>query len=69
MNSYFGMVVEECKDLLKILLYVNLFFVKQSANAIAHYIAKASHFIADRIIQGSNVSLDIQNVLRSDLHK
>ncbi|XP_060970037.1 uncharacterized protein LOC133037192 [Cannabis sativa] len=50
LNSGFGFIVEECKLILRSLLNVTLCFVNRSANRAAHYIARHSLSLAERIV-------------------
>ncbi|XP_074342553.1 uncharacterized protein LOC141680150 [Apium graveolens] len=43
MRSYFGVIIEECRSLLKRFHKVSLFFVKRSANMVAHQLARESY--------------------------
>lgn len=56
MLSYYGSVISDCKKLLLDLPGIFLLFIRRSANSVAHYRARASYFIADRVIR-SEISL------------
>lgn len=40
MRSYFGLIIEDCRELLRRLNKIGLFFVKRFANMVAHQVAK-----------------------------
>lgn len=67
--SYLGRVIDECKHLLSELdnRKVILKFVKRSSNNVAHFIARHSSSIADRIWSGENVPSEFIHVLLNDL--
>ena len=69
MQSYYGRLVEECKVLLSSLnpKRVGLKFIKRSANAVAHFLAKSTGIVSDRVLGGSDVSPDLLSVLLNDL--
>lgn len=67
MRSPFGLVVEDCCKLLKRLHKVSLFFVKRSANMVAHYLARESYVCSGRIFNRSFVPIEIQNCIAMDL--
>ncbi|XP_063943206.1 uncharacterized protein LOC135150605 [Daucus carota subsp. sativus] len=50
MRSYFGLIIEECWRLLQRLSKITLFFVKQSANMVAHQVVRESYFLSGPII-------------------
>lgn len=66
MMSYFGSIVEECRSMLKDLPDVKLLFIRRSANSVAHHIARASYYVADRVIRSVDVSLDLLDVIMQD---
>lgn len=67
MVSQLGVVIEECRALLKRLNSFQLFFVKRSVNMVAHSLARMLYSLPDRIINGSDVPVDIKACLLSDL--
>lgn len=67
MRSYFGGIVEDCRRLLKRLNKVSLFFVKRSANMVAHNLAKESYRYSGRTFNRSSVPIEIQNCIEDDL--
>lgn len=68
MLSYFGSVISECKDLLKELPNVAVFFIRRSANSVAHYLARASYYVADRVISGEDISPECLHVILNDCY-
>lgn len=67
MSSPFGLIVEDCRILLKRLNKISLYFVRRSANMAAHCMAKASYSFPDRVFNGGNVPVDVKNVVLADL--
>ncbi|XP_074378327.1 uncharacterized protein LOC141719860 [Apium graveolens] len=67
--SYLGRVVDECRSLLLLLKerQITLNFVKRSANKVAHFLARQSSSIADRIWYGGNTYPDLSHVMLNDL--
>lgn len=66
MMSYFGGLINECKRLLEESSNVSLIFVRRSANNVAHYLARASYYVADRKIRSDNIPPDFLNVIMND---
>lgn len=52
--------------LLEELPNVSLFFVRWSANGVAHFLARASYYIADRTIGSDDVSPEFLDVIMKD---
>uniref|UniRef100_A0A803QD58 RNase H type-1 domain-containing protein n=1 Tax=Cannabis sativa TaxID=3483 RepID=A0A803QD58_CANSA len=67
MQSLFGSTITYCRNLLKSLPYVNVCFVKRSANNAAHCLARGACFWLDCIFVGSNVPDAINNAVMADL--
>ncbi|XP_074342142.1 uncharacterized protein LOC141679575 [Apium graveolens] len=69
MNSYFGSIVQECRDLLVTMKDkgVILMFIKRSANNLANALASCSYSIADRIWKAGVAYPEIIHVLNNDL--
>ena len=44
-RSYFGLLIEDCRNSLLSLNNVKLFYVKRSANMVAHQVARESYFV------------------------
>lgn len=67
--SYFGRIIEECKYALEELKDRNVYlrFVRRSANNVAHYIARYSSLIAERIWRVDRAHSEFHNVLLKDL--
>uniref|UniRef100_A0A803R596 Reverse transcriptase zinc-binding domain-containing protein n=1 Tax=Cannabis sativa TaxID=3483 RepID=A0A803R596_CANSA len=63
LNSGFGYIVEECKLILRSLLNVTLCFVKRSANRAAHFIARHSLSLAERMFPINSVPLELLSIL------
>uniref|UniRef100_A0A162A085 RNase H type-1 domain-containing protein n=1 Tax=Daucus carota subsp. sativus TaxID=79200 RepID=A0A162A085_DAUCS len=67
MRSYFGRIIEECRRILQRLNKIDLFFVKRSANMVAHQLARESYFLSGRTFDRTNIPSSIQNCIVSDL--
>ncbi|XP_060972000.1 uncharacterized protein LOC115703869 [Cannabis sativa] len=59
MISMFGQVVKDCKVLLKELKSVSIFFIRRSANKVAHSFARASLFYPDCNFNMGSVPIDL----------
>ncbi|KAM6584214.1 hypothetical protein CsatB_011216 [Cannabis sativa] len=59
MISMFGQVVNDCKALLKELQNVSIFFIRRSANKVAHNFARASLFYPDCTFNLGSVPIDL----------
>ncbi|KAM6549548.1 hypothetical protein CsatB_021224 [Cannabis sativa] len=59
MISLFGQIINECKQLMLELSHVSVFFVKRSANVVAHSFARASHFHSGCIFDLENVPIEL----------
>lgn len=62
-----GRIIEECRALLLNLNNVSLFFVKRSANMVAHSLARASYYFPDRTFTGRDVPVEVKNCISFDL--
>ena len=69
MTSYFGGLIQECRDLMKEVKDKGVIFnfVKRSANNLAHAFASCSYSVDDRIWKANEASPEIIHVLRNDL--
>uniref|UniRef100_A0A803R5J5 RNase H type-1 domain-containing protein n=1 Tax=Cannabis sativa TaxID=3483 RepID=A0A803R5J5_CANSA len=59
MISSFGSVIQECKALLMELGNVLIYFVRRSANSVAHSFARASSFYLDRTFSMGDVLTEL----------
>ncbi|XP_060969607.1 uncharacterized protein LOC133036861 [Cannabis sativa] len=64
--SAFELVVDDCKNILKNLFNVSILFVKRSANRAAHYVARHSVSLAERVFSINSVPLNLMSILESD---
>uniref|UniRef100_A0A803PRL2 RNase H type-1 domain-containing protein n=1 Tax=Cannabis sativa TaxID=3483 RepID=A0A803PRL2_CANSA len=64
--SSFGLVVEDCKKILDSLINVSLLFVKRSANCAAHFVARHSISLAERMFSINSVPMELMSILTSD---
>ncbi|KAM6557117.1 hypothetical protein CsatB_004136 [Cannabis sativa] len=67
MQSLFGSTITYCRNLLKSLPFVNVCFVKRSANNAAHCLARGACFWSDCNFVDSNVPDVINNAVMADL--
>ncbi|XP_062099802.1 uncharacterized protein LOC133805647 [Humulus lupulus] len=69
MCSYFGRLVRECRQFLIDLKPkdVSVTFIRRSANALAHCLAKATSIVSDRVLEVFDTSVDFQTLLLNDL--
>lgn len=67
--SYLGRVVKDCRNILASLLNKNVkfVFIKRSANKVAHFLAKSTCSLADRVWRVGDVHSDFHNILLNDL--
>lgn len=70
MSSYFGVIVQECGNLLMEVKDkgVILKFVKRFANSLAHAFVNYGNSVGNRIWKANDVSLEIIHVLDNDLN-
>uniref|UniRef100_A0A803P228 RNase H type-1 domain-containing protein n=1 Tax=Cannabis sativa TaxID=3483 RepID=A0A803P228_CANSA len=66
MSYVFDLVINDCKLLLSNLPNVSLHFVRQSANRVAHYVARYSRFLSGCSIHIQNIPSDLQGLLYSE---
>ncbi|CAI9773810.1 unnamed protein product [Fraxinus pennsylvanica] len=66
-NSYFGLLIEECRFLALDMPNVKFSWVRRSANQVAHTLAKAASSFHDTIEWSNYSPLFISNVLLADL--
>lgn len=66
MVSPFGLLVEDCRRLMKELNTTTLFYIKRSANMVAHELARASYSFPDRVFDRIFVRVDVQIALLKD---
>ncbi|KAM6542133.1 hypothetical protein CsatB_006580 [Cannabis sativa] len=68
MSSYFGGVISDCKTLLEGVSDVSILFVKRSANGVAHAVARASSYVADRVFRSTDFTPDIRDVIMKEVY-
>lgn len=66
MCSPFGLVVEECRQFFQGSNNIHLYFIRRSANEVAHSLARASHLYPDRSFDRSSVPVELRNSLLAD---
>lgn len=67
MVSPFGKVIMDCRNLLKELNIIELFFIKRSANMAAHELARESYFYPDRVFDKRSVPSRVDYALTVDV--
>ena len=67
MDSYFGALIDECKNMQLDVSTDSILFVKRSANSVAHIIARASCFVADRTFRSDDFTPAILDVIWKDI--
>ena len=67
MRSYLGLVIEDCRCTLQRLNNISLFFVKRSANMVAHQLARESYYLSGRSFDRSDVPSSILHCISLDL--
>ncbi|XP_060967048.1 uncharacterized protein LOC133035200 [Cannabis sativa] len=67
MRSMFGQVVNVCKDTIKVLKDVSVYFVRRSANMVAHNFARASIFYPDCTFSLESVPTDLLPILVAEM--
>lgn len=68
LRSYFGLINDDCRNYLLRLNKVKLFYVKRSANMVAHQVSRESYNLSGRIIDRNYVPSSIQNYIMLDLN-
>ena len=58
MSSYSGDIIHACKLIMAELNNVIIVFVRPSANAVAHALARETHVVADHTFGGEDVTYD-----------
>ncbi|KAM6550234.1 hypothetical protein CsatB_000042 [Cannabis sativa] len=66
MTSMFGLVVNDCRNILSSLSDVSLRFVRRSANHATHFVTRHARSLTGRRILGSSIPLDLQTILYSE---
>ena len=61
MRSYLGVIVEGCRSILQRLNKSSLFFVKRSANMVAHHLARESYYLSGRSLDRTSLPILVQN--------
>lgn len=65
--STFGLVIEDCKKLVHDIANAEYYFVKRSANRVAHCLARQSCFMSGCIFTSSNASPEVLSLCNSDV--
>lgn len=67
MRSMLGLIIDDCRMLLKRLHKVSLSFVKRSANMVAHKLARRSYDFSGCSFDRFSIPIDIQSCMELDL--
>ncbi|XP_074352247.1 uncharacterized protein LOC141691405 [Apium graveolens] len=67
MRSHFGRFVEDCRVFMQRLNNISLFFVKRSANTVAHKLARQSYIYSGRVFDRRSVPIKIKKCINLDL--
>ncbi|XP_074346852.1 uncharacterized protein LOC141685659 [Apium graveolens] len=65
-NSPFDLVISDCKQLLHEIGDAAFFYVKRSANGVAHYLARQSLFFSDRVFTENDAPLEVLSLCMSE---
>lgn len=66
MHYYFGSIISDCLNIWSQVPYVDIVFVKRSANKAVHSLARSSFFIADRYFLYSDLDVNTKFALCAD---
>ncbi|KAL8104816.1 hypothetical protein AgCh_028840 [Apium graveolens] len=66
MRLVFGRVIEECREMIKELNNIELYFIKRSANRSAHELASMSHMYPDREFDGVSIPIKVKDCMLLD---
>lgn len=66
MCSPFGLVVEECRQLLRLSNNIYLYFIRRSANVAAHSLARASYLYPGRSFDRNSGPVELKNSMLTD---
>lgn len=66
MASPFGRIVEDCREMIRKYNTIEVFFVKRSANIVAHELARVAYSFPDRVFDRSSVPIEVHNALCFD---
>lgn len=67
MRSYLGQIIEDCREMLRRLNKITLFFVRRSANMVTHQVARELYYLSGRRLNRESVPVYIKNVIALDL--
>lgn len=66
MLYYFGSVIMKCNFFLQDFPNVSILFIRRFANSVAHFFARASYYIVDRVIRRGDISPEFRDVILKD---
>ena len=67
MRSQFGVIVEECRQHLQNQNKIDLYFIRRSANMVAHSFARAAYKYPGRVFDRRSVPIELKSCLEKDL--
>lgn len=67
MRSRLGQVVMECREFLRQLNNIELYFIKRSTIMSAHELARVTHMYPDRVLDWRSVPIMVKNCIPNDL--
>ncbi|XP_074364152.1 uncharacterized protein LOC141704900 [Apium graveolens] len=67
MRSRYGIIILECRNIMRRLNNVELLFVKRSANMVAHQIARESYLLSGRRLNRWSVPISVKECIEKDL--
>lgn len=65
--STIGLIIEDCKKLVHDIANAEYYFVKRSANRVAHWLARQSCFMSDCSFNIQNAPSEVLNLCNSDV--
>lgn len=66
MRSQFGKLVEECRQQIKQQNKIGLYFIRRSANMVAHSFARATYKYPDRVFDRRSVPIELRSCIEKD---
>lgn len=67
MRSQFGIIVEDCRQQFKHQNKIGLYFIRRSANIVAHSFARAAYKYPDRVFDRRSVPIELRSCIEKDL--
>lgn len=67
MRSHFGKVIVDCRDLIRELNNIKLYFIKRTANMPSHELAHVAHMYPDRFFDWRSVPIKVKIFILNEL--